>query len=170
MPLRSSHLLFNWPTLHQQAGPAALAMPKLAQMLYHSPSAHRTNHHPTLQDGYDAFLEGRVVKDGELLPMLPSLMRNHLQLMRVADASEPLINSWRRESIALALQSGNVTKHAEKSSGDIDERRPSCGPNSILPEQVKIAPCVDGRICRIDAKNDNQAHYEVDALLAVVDL
>jgi len=122
------------------------------------------------KDGYDAFLEGRVVKDGELLPMLPSLMRNHLQLMRVADASEPLINSWRRESIALALQSGNVTKHAEKSSGDIDERRPSCGPNSILPEQVKIAPCVDGRICRIDAKNDNQAHYEVDALLAVVDL
>ena len=54
------------------------------------------------KDGYDAFTEGRVVKDGELLPMLPSLMRNHLKLMQYASMLQtPRLNTWRSVPSAL---------------------------------------------------------------------
>jgi len=99
------------------------------------------------KDGYEAFLEGRVVKDGELLPMLPTLMRNHMKLMRVVDQLQtPRFRTWRRESIALALQSGQVNAHASKESG-----RPISSSSANLADAstVKIAPVKDGRITRL---------------------
>jgi len=104
------------------------------------------------KDGYDAFLEGRVIKDGELLPMLPSLLRNHMKLMKYASSLEnPKLKSWRRQSLALALQSGNVVQHAGdkfKESLNNPGNNTDRSTRSVVSNDgsVQIAPEKDGRI------------------------
>merc|ERR1712070_499608 len=94
------------------------------------------------KDGYDAFLEGRVIKDGELLPTLPSLVRNHLRLKSIAEMmldETAKTKHWGRKWKRLSL-----VEPQEKSDATAAARRESAPPGAT--KAAMIAPVKENRI------------------------
>ena len=97
-------------------------------------------------EGYTAFGDGSVVRNGPKHSSLQVLLRNHLSMINTASSLQATkFAHWRQASVDLALQSGQAV-HAKDDA--LNQAPPNQGPEARW-EGVKVAPTKDGRIAQI---------------------
>ena len=121
------------------------------------------------KDGYDVFLNAKVLRSGEEAPIIPTTMRNHLLMLDVLNVmgtmgsdhedsvEKKAANSFKSVSkrfMARALPEAAVAE-ANAAGDGTSPVSPLAGKHPITGK-LCLAPCVDGRIVTLNPADESQ--------------